>query len=186
MSGMTGRGDMPTRRVKLTYDDYVLYPEDGLRHELIDGRHYVSAAPSTRHQRISARLLTAIASWLEAHPVGEVFAAPFDVVFTRFDVVEPDLVYISLERAATQLTELHARGADLVIEIASPSTRTRDETIKRQLYEQADVSEYWFVEPETSFGFTAAKARVSASPWTCHPREATFCAHLCFQASSFC
>ena len=146
MSVMPGRDE--SRRVKLTYDDYVLFPEDGMRHELIDGEHYVTPSPALRHQRISVRLTVAIGRWLAEHPVGEVFHAPFDVVFTRFDVVEPDLVYVSNERARDLLTEKHALGADLVIEIGSPSTRRRDETLKLALYERAGVSEYWFVDPD--------------------------------------
>jgi hypothetical protein len=99
MSGMTEREES-TPRVKLTYDDYVLSPEDGLRHEVIDGEHYVSASSNTRHQRILLRLAGALWNWLGAHPVGEVFVAPFDVVFTRHDVVAADLVYLSTFRAA--------------------------------------------------------------------------------------
>ena len=137
-----------SRRVKLTYDDYVLFPEDGMRHELIDGEHFVTPSPALRHQRVSVRLTVAIANWLAEHPVGEVFHAPFDVVFTRFDVVEPDLVYVSHERARDLLTETHALGADFVIEIGSPSTRRRDQTLKLALYERAGVSEYWFVDPD--------------------------------------
>ena len=38
--------------VKLTYDDFVLFPDDGLRHELIDGEHYVTPSPNRKHQRI--------------------------------------------------------------------------------------------------------------------------------------
>src|SRR5947207_2817503 len=101
-----------SRRVKLTYDDYVLFPDDRMRHELIDGEHFVTPAPGMRHQRIAMRLTLAIASWLEEHPVGELFFAPFDVVFTQFDVVEPDLLYVSNERARDLLTEKHALGAD--------------------------------------------------------------------------
>jgi Uma2 family endonuclease len=134
---------------KLTYDDFVLFPDDGMRHELIDGEHYVTPSPSTRHQRSLGRLYLLMANWLEEHPIGQVFFAPYDVVFSRFDVVEPDLLYLSTARAAEVLTELHARGVpELVVEIASPGTRKRDETIKKRLYERAGVSEYWMVDPD--------------------------------------
>jgi Uma2 family endonuclease len=135
--------------VKLTYDDFVLFPDDGKRHELIDGEHYVTPSPNTRHQRVSANLHLLIGSWLETHPVGQVFYAPYDVVFSDYDVVEPDLLYVSNARAAEVLTPQHARGApEIAVEIASPGTRKRDETIKRRLYERAGVSEYWVVDPE--------------------------------------
>ena len=134
--------------VKLTYDDFVLFPDDGKRHELIDGEHYVTPSPNTRHQQVSGKLHLLIGSWLETHPIGRIFYAPYDVVFSDFDVVEPDLVYLSNERAAEVLTPLHARGVpELVIEILSKSTRKRDETIKRRLYERTGVTEYWVVDP---------------------------------------
>jgi Uma2 family endonuclease len=133
--------------VKLTYDDFVQFPDDGQRHELIDGEHYVTPSPNTKHQRVSMNLTVVIGSWLERNPIGQLFHAPFDVVFSHFDVVEPDLLYLSNARAADALTPKHVRGVpELVIEINSPSTRKRDETIKRQLYERSGVSEYWVVD----------------------------------------
>ena len=77
-------------RVKLTYDDFLLFPDDGKRHELIDGEHYVTPSPNIRHQTILGNLYFLIRTWLEQHPVGRAFMAPLDVVFTQFDVVEPD------------------------------------------------------------------------------------------------
>src|SRR5439155_19773931 len=97
--------------VKLTYEDFVLFPDDGQRHELIDGEHYVTPSPNTKHQAVSVNLSWLIRSWLEAHPIGRVFHAPYDVVFSDFDVVEPDLLYLSLERAAAVITPKHLRGA---------------------------------------------------------------------------
>ena len=140
---------MPSPGVKLTYDDFVQFPDDGLRHELIDGEHYVTPSPNTKHQTVSISLTVLIGSWLEQHPIGLLFHAPFDVVFSNFDVVEPDLLYLSNARAAEALTPLHVRGVpELVIEIGSPGTRKRDETVKRRLYERKGVSEYWVVDPE--------------------------------------
>jgi Uma2 family endonuclease len=135
--------------VKLTYDDFLLFPDDGKRHELIDGEHYVTPSPNVKHQGILVELLWTLRSYLETHPIGRVFCARFDIMFSAHDVVEPDLVYFSHERAATVLTPQNARGApELVVEIASKSTRKRDETIKRRLYDRDGVSEYWVVDPE--------------------------------------
>ena len=145
-------GALPNSRgVKLTYDDFVRFPDDGLRHELIDGEHYVTPSPNTKHQQVSLNLVFLIERWLRQknERVGRLFFAPFDVVFSRFDVVEPDLLYMSNERAARILTAANVQGVpELVVEIASPGTRRRDETIKRKLYERSGVSEYWVVDPE--------------------------------------
>jgi len=135
--------------VKLTYDDFVLFPDDGLRHELIDGEHYVTPSPNTKHQQILFNLTLQLGKWLEEHPTGRIFFAPFDVVFSHVDVVEPDLLYMSNARAADILTLANVQGVpELVVEIGSPGTRKRDETVKRALYERAGVSEYWVVDPE--------------------------------------
>ena len=109
----------------------------------------MTLSPVPRHQATLWNLVLMMGTYLEEHPIGRAFAAPLDVVFTEFDVVEPDLLYMSRERAAEVLTEKHVRGTpELVVEIGSPATRKRDETIKRQLYERAGVSEYWFIDPE--------------------------------------
>ena len=148
MSGLDGALPNP-RGVKLTYDDFVLFPDDGLRHELIDGEHYVTPSPNTKHQKIVVTLAARIFNWVEEHNAGKIFVAPFDVVFTKFDVVEPDVVYMSNERAAEVLTDANIQGVpELVVEVGSPSTRKRDETVKRALYERAGVSEYWVIDPE--------------------------------------
>src|SRR5439155_17091514 len=100
MSAMPGRDPVKPADpgVKLTYDDFVLFPDDGKRHELIDGEHYVTPSPNMSHQTVSGNLYLLIASWLEIHPIGRIWYAPLDVVFSQFDVVEPDLLYMSNER----------------------------------------------------------------------------------------
>src|ERR1044071_9650958 len=136
-------------RVKLTYDDFLLFPDDGQRHELIDGEHYVTASPNMKHQYVLGNLHFLIRSWLEEHRVDRVFLSPFDVVFTRFDVLEPDLLFLTHARARQVLTAANVQGVpELVVEIGSPSTRKRDETIKKRLYEREGVAEYWVVDPD--------------------------------------
>jgi len=136
----------PDRR--LTYDDFLLFPDDGLRHEIIDGEHYVTPAPSVRHQDLVGRLYMALGNYLSAHPgTGRLFLAPLDVVFSFYDVVEPDLLFIARDQLEI-MTEKNIQGAPaLVLEVLSKSTRTRDERIKRELFERSGVREYWLVDP---------------------------------------
>jgi Uma2 family endonuclease len=138
----------PARSTKFTYDDYVNFPDDGKRHEIIDGEHYLTPSPNTKHQVVVGNLHLSIGAYLRGRPIGLVLLAPFDVVFSNFDVVEPDLLYISRARMDV-LTKAHVRGApDLVVEILSPGTRRKDALIKRKLYERFGVQEYWIVDPE--------------------------------------
>jgi Uma2 family endonuclease len=107
----------------------------------------VTPSPVTRHQRISRNLLHSMQTYLDTHPIGEIFGAPFDALLSEFDIVVPDLLYLSRERARF-LTEKNLQGPpDLVIEILSPSTRSRDERLKRDLYERVGIEEYWLVDP---------------------------------------
>ena len=134
---------------KLTYRDYLKFPEDRNRHELIDGVHYVTPPPILQHQSILGDLYFQMRLHLEAHPQGEAFFAPCDVVFTLFDVVEPDLLFVQAGRARI-IGEKNIQGApDLVVEILSPSTRRRDEGVKLALYDRGNVSEYWVIAPIT-------------------------------------
>ena len=138
-----------TQDNRLTYDDLMLFPDDGLRHEIIDGEHYVTPSPSVPHQVLVGRLYFEIELFLRTHPGhGRAFVSPLDVVFTRWDVVEPDLLFV----AATQdeiLTAKNVQGAPaLVIEILSPGTRRTDEHAKRQLFDRGGVREYWIVDPD--------------------------------------
>ena len=139
---------IPSSRARLTYQDLLGLPEDLLRHELIDGEHLMSPAPNSKHQRIVVNITGLIWSYLRSHPLGRVYVAPFDVVFSDFDVAEPDLLYVSAERERSLLKPRYLAGApDLIVEVLSPSTARIDAGMKRWLYERYGVSEYWIVDP---------------------------------------
>ncbi len=143
---------MPTAAradTRLTYDDFLLFPDDGRRHEIIDGEHYVTPSPNLRHQRLVGRLYLSIGNYLAAHPdAGQVFLAPLDVVLSYHDVVEPDLLFVAGDQTAI-MTEKNIQGPPaLVIEVISKSTRKKDAQTKRRLFERTGVREYWLVDPE--------------------------------------
>ena len=132
---------------RLTYDDLVRIPEDGMRHEIVNGVHYVTPAPAVRHQLLSMRLATAISTYLEINPIGMILAAPVDTVFTRWDVVEPDLVFVADDQRSI-ITEPNIQGAPaLVVEILSPGTKKRDLGVKKDLFDRGGVREYWVIDP---------------------------------------
>ncbi len=132
---------------KLRYEDYAQIPEDGNRHEIIDGIHIVNSAPSTLHQHVSKRLQYQLYTKIELAGLGVLYSAPIDVKLSEFDIVQPDLLIVLQERV-DRITAANIQGApNLMVEIVSPSTGNLDRTLKKDLYERSSVQEYWMVDP---------------------------------------
>lgn len=130
-----------------TYEDYAKLPEDGLRHEIIHGEHFVNPSPSTQHQHVSKRLQYQLYTKIELAGLGVLYDAPIDVQLSEFDIVQPDIVII-LNENVRKITPTKIKVAPhLVVEILSPSTSGNDRTIKKDLYERSGVNEYWIVDP---------------------------------------
>ena len=141
---------MPTAKKagrELGYAEYILLPDDGRRHEIIDGDHYMHPAPSTYHQTVSKRLQHQLYTKIELATLGLVFNAPIDVQLGEHDIVQPDLVVL-LNEPRARLTPTKISGPpDLLIEILSPATAGNDQHLKRRVYERSGVTEYWIVDP---------------------------------------
>ncbi len=132
---------------KLTYADY-LETSDDERYELLNGELILSPSPKEIHQYISGILHLMIGTFVRERSLGKVYCAPFDVVLSDTDVVQPDLLFVSNERADI-ITPDNVQGApDLVVEILSSATAERDRTVKLDLYAQHGVKEYWIVDPD--------------------------------------
>ena len=151
---------------KLGYREYCCFPDDGRRHEIIDGDHYVNPAPSTYHQTVSRRLQHQLYTQIELTGRGVVYNAPCDVQLTDHDIVQPDLVVVLTSRMQ-MITPTKIKGVpDLLVEILSPSTASNDATLKKQLYERVGVAEYWIVDPDnhTVEQFVLADGRYEGRP----------------------
>ncbi|MGE3886970.1 MAG: Uma2 family endonuclease [Vicinamibacterales bacterium] len=132
---------------RLTAREFLRIPEDGKRHELIDGVHYVTPSPNVRHQELVGRLHLSMGTFLESRPhLGRIFL-PLDVVLSDHDVLEPDLLLVAADQQGI-LTKANLQGPPaLAIEVLSPSTRMRDELVKRRLFDERGAREYWLVDP---------------------------------------
>ncbi|MBM4093363.1 MAG: Uma2 family endonuclease [Planctomycetes bacterium] len=132
---------------KLGYPDYAAIPNDGLRHEIIEGDHYVNPAPDLYHQAVSKRLQHQLYVRVELAGLGVLYHAPCDVQLSEHDIVQPDLLVVVSSRTRI-FTPTKVKGApDLLVEILSESTADHDRTLKRGLYERSGVREYWMVDP---------------------------------------
>jgi Uma2 family endonuclease len=145
-----GIEDFPGRRMaesvkrKLGYDDLALMPDDGLIREILDGELFVTPSPSPMHQRVAMRLARQLDQYLAARNIGELFSAPLDTILGPHDVAEPDLLLVT---DPAIITKRAIEGAPaLVVEILSPSTASRDRTIKARRYAAAGILHYWIVD----------------------------------------
>lgn len=131
-----------------TYADYLTWQFQE-RIELIFGKIFkISPAPSSKHQYTITVLTSTIFNFLKGKPC-RVFPAPFDVILplqnVKNNVVQPDVTVICNPAI---ITEKGCDGVpDLVVEIVSKSSVTRDLHEKYKLYELAGIREYWVVHP---------------------------------------
>lgn len=144
---------MAKATIKFTYEDYKSLPEsETKRYELLGGELVMVPSPTEHHQRISRNLLLILWQFVRERDLGQVYAAPLDVVLgvgEEREVVQPDILFISKERAKI-IAEEEIQGApDLVVEVLSPATAQRDRAYKRTLYARHGVKEYWLVDLET-------------------------------------
>lgn len=140
--------DALTREEVYTIENIYALP-DGEHAELIDGQIYYMSPPSWSHQRISRKLHQIIANYIDSNNGQcETLAAPFAVFLNEDDInyVEPD---ISVICDLSKLDDKGCHGApDWIIEIVSPSSKSRDYMTKLFKYRTAGVREYWIVDPE--------------------------------------
>jgi Uma2 family endonuclease len=137
------------QKVVLTYDDYLHLPNDGKRYEILEGELFVSPSPMTKHQIISMNLAAILYQHVRKHKLGLVLSAPMDVILSRTNVVQPDLLFVSNQREKI-ITPKNIQGApDLMVEILSETSEEQDRTAKKQIYARHGVKEYWLIDPDT-------------------------------------
>lgn len=131
---------------RLTYDDYMQTSDDEA-YELLDG--VLTDVPSRNipHQTCQSNLIYRMYAFVREQDLGSVYPARTDVALSKYDVVQPDILFISKDRRHI-ISELNIKGApDLVVEIITSETARRDWQEKRELYASHGVKEYWVADP---------------------------------------
>lgn len=136
---------------KMTWEEFRQMEVDETDHfiyELINGILMRRTSPSLIHQEVSRKIERKLDEYLLQHPIGRYFHAPADVYLDEITGVVPDISFISKERYFILDNEDYIAGApDLIVEIISPGNVRRDRVVKKQLYEQFAVKEYWLIDP---------------------------------------
>lgn len=143
-----GVGIYVGNKLKYSATEFELFPDDGNRHEVIDGDHYVSPPPNTYHQTVSRRVQFDLYRQIELADRGVVFNAPTGVELSETDIVQPDLILVGAYHKHIVAPKRIIGIPDLIVEILSPSNPRHDTDLKRSTYERTGVPEYWIVDPE--------------------------------------
>jgi Uma2 family endonuclease len=136
--------------MRLTAEEYYELEDDGCRYELIDGVVCMTPSPIRKHGLVSSEIAVQLGIYLKKYPVGE-FAKDIDVLLGKGPrggdlIYRPDIMFFRSGRVPDD-AERYELVPDLVVEVASVSTRRFDRETKKADYERLGVSEYWIIDP---------------------------------------
>jgi len=143
---MPAHSPIPAGSTEWTAEMARALPDDGKRHEVLDGELYVTPAPSAVHQRALAFLFRLLDPYVREHRVGDLMWSPADIEFSPRRLVQPDLFVAPLVEGKLPRTWRDIHGLILAVETLSPATARADRREKRRIYMEEDVAEYWIVD----------------------------------------
>lgn len=137
---------MPHLEHEWTVAERDALPDDGNRYEVIDGELFVTPAPTYRHQDAILELATLLRPYLDREPVGHLTISPADIRFSKHRGVQPDLFVAPLVNGGRPRDWTDVRHLVLAVEVLSPSSVRADRIVKRAMYRDQGVEEYWVVD----------------------------------------
>jgi len=165
---------MPATIRRWTAADVRAMPDDGQRYEVIRGELFVTPAPASSHQLVSARLFAQLTTYLAS--VGRPDTAlysPADISWGTHTLVQPDIFVFPPGELTARWSDL--RTLLLAVEILSPSSVRADRFVKRTLYQQQGVATYWVVDPSARnvevwrLGDETARVETTSLAWQVAP-----------------
>ena len=135
----------PPAKPKMTYEEFLAWADEDTLAEWVDGEVVMASPASDRHQDLARFLTVGLSGYVEGRNLGIIRPAPFQVKLERGR--EPDLLFLAQAHLA-RLKQNYVDGPpDLVVEIISPESATRDRGEKYYEYEAGGVPECWLIDP---------------------------------------
>lgn len=136
------------QRLEMTYEEFLAWADEDVHAEWVDGEVIIHMPPKDRHQNVVGFLHILLRLFVDFFDLGEVRTAPFEMKLSADGPArEPDLLFVAQEDLQ-RLTEDRLMGpADLVVEVISDDSVTRDRATKFYEYQAAGVREYWIIDP---------------------------------------
>ena len=125
-------------------NERLLYPS----YEIIGGEKILAPAANITHGSIIGRIFMFVGNYLDANDNGYIFGENTDVHFPDGNIFQPDLSIVlkSNEKILDWRGNIYGTP-DMVVEVLSKSTRKKDITVKKDIYEANGVREYWIIDP---------------------------------------
>ncbi len=136
------------QRLKMSYQEFLAWSGEDTHAEWVNGEVIVAMPPATLHQMIAGFLLELMGLFARFFHLGQVLPTPFEMKLSPDGPSrEPDILFIANEHLDRLTAERLQGPADLVVEVVSDDSVTRDRVDKFDEYEEFGVREYWLIDP---------------------------------------
>jgi Uma2 family endonuclease len=136
------------QRIKMSYEEYLAWPDQGNLTEWVDGELVILMPPKDLHQAMVGFIYRLIAQFVDLLKLGAVRVAPLEMrVHPAANAREPDVLFIAGQHIERLMAERLAGPADLAIEVISDESIHRDRVDKFYEYQEGGVREYWIIDP---------------------------------------
>jgi Uma2 family endonuclease len=141
--------DPPAKR-KITYEEFLAWADEDTLAEWVDGEVIMTSPASFSHQGVVGFLAATLRLYVEQSELGIVLEAPFQMRLPHSGR-EPDLIFLTAQHT-DRLRHTYLDGpGDLVVEVVSRESISRDRGEKFYEYSEGGVPEYWLLDPEAQW-----------------------------------
>ena len=136
------------QRIRMSYAEFLTQIDEHTHAEWVNGEAIIFMPPTSEHQDIAGFLIALLRTFVRFYRLGIILPAPFEMKATPDSYArEPDILFVA-QANRSRITAKKLEGpADLLIEIISPESVTRDRDDKFYEYQAAGVREYWVIDP---------------------------------------